>query len=318
MGWRDLLQKTEHVTAPWVGGRKLQIGVRTWTIEGRLPREYGWYRFEITGQKAKALEASDPAPEVLIEPARGYLVGDRLIREGARVEPTAAAIIATSEPVLLLDPGLDRFVRISAGRLYEGGPLIFKGQEMPLGPEESVLSEFLDEATSVAHVKEVPPALDAAFRMESWRRIEAARQRAELERIRREEEARRQAEERRQQLFQQLGDAAGRRQMAAVDFAEAARAALAVGGAVYLDHRASTRRGEMAVRFRFNGRRFECVCDQNTLRIIESGICLTAHYDDDDFEGGTRGDTFFTLESLPAVIAQAIGEGKLVVFRHVN
>ena len=32
----------------------------------------------------------------------------------------------------------------------------------------------------------------------------------------------------------------------------------------------------MAVRFRFIGRRFECTCDQRTLRIIDSGISCDA------------------------------------------
>ena len=72
------------------------------------------------------------------------------------------------------------------------------------------------------------------------------------------------------------------------------------------------------VQFRHLNRRFECTCDRHTLRIIDSGICLTAHYDDDHFEEGTKGDTFFTLETLPNVIAEAERLGKLVVFRHAD
>jgi hypothetical protein len=51
------------------------------------------------------------------------------------------------------------------------------------------------------------------------------------------------------------------------------------------------------------------VVHTETLRIIDSGICLIDHATDE------RGDTYFTLESLPAVIAQAIREGHLVIFR---
>jgi hypothetical protein len=108
---------------------------------------------------------------------------------------------------------------------------------MPLGPEDEVLKAFEDESASVDNIRGVPPALDAAFRMERWQRIEAARRRAELERQRREEEEKRQKEERRKQIAEKLGDGAGRREMAQVDFAEAAKAALAVGGAHYLDFR---------------------------------------------------------------------------------
>jgi hypothetical protein len=100
--------------------------------------------------------------------------------------------------------------------------------------------------------------------------------------------------------------------MAKLDFGEAARAALAIGGAELLDWRDSRSVGEAVVQFRFQHRRFECVCQKDTLRIVDAGICLTDHYT------GVRGDTRFTLESLPPVIQQAVREGKLVVFRHVD
>ena len=95
-------------------------------------------------------------------------------------------------------------------------------------------------------------------------------------------------------------------------FETAARTALAVGGAHYLDHRLAPRGDEMVVRFRLDDERFECTCDVSTLRIIDSGICLIDH------ETEERGDTYFTLESLPGVIRQAQREGRLVVFRHIE
>ena len=45
-------------------------------------------------------------------------------------------------------------------------------------------------------------------------------------------------------------------------------------------------------------------------RLLDAGVCLDNHR-------GTKGDTFFTLESLPAVIGEAIRGNKLVVWRHV-
>jgi hypothetical protein len=246
----------------------------------------------------------------LVDPLRGYLVGDRLIADGARVDPNPATIVHYSERVYLLEEGLDRFVRIKAARPFEDGPLVYVEQEMPLGPEDAVLDAYLDEKPSVADVPEVVPALDAAFRMESWQRSEARRIREEEERRRREEEERLAREQRRAELAERLGDAAGRRAMALEDFGEAARAALAVGGATYLDHRPAGQ-GEIAVRFRMLGRRFECTCDPHTLRIIDAGICLQDH------ATGVRGDQRFTLESLPAVIQEADRDDVLVVFRHV-
>lgn len=320
MTWRDLLQTGEETLVfPWVGGKTLRwSNDRTWSITGQHPREFGWYRFALEGRKARVREQVPAEPGSLSHLVQGYLVGDRIVTDGARVDPDPRNIVKCSEPVYLIDDGLDRFARVSAGRIFEGGPLVYYGQEMPLGPEEAVLTAFLDRLPSVDAVPGVTPALDAAFRMESYQRAEAERRRAEEERRRAEEEAKRQLEEQRRKLVEQLGDGAGRRAMAHVDFDQAARAALAVGGAEFLDSRRATRRGERVVRFRLERRRFECTCDEATLNILDAGICLTAHYDDPDFEGGTKGDTWFTLESLPGVIREAMAEGKLVVFRHVN
>jgi hypothetical protein len=312
MSWRDLLQaENERVVLPWLGGRSLRSRTRTWTIEGRLPPEFGLYSFKINGRTARVEAESAEARDALFPSLiRGFLVGDRLILDDVRVDPDPKKIVALSEPVFLLDPGLDRFVRITAGRIFEDGPLIFNGPDMPQGTEEPVLTAFLDEKETVDDIPGVPPALDAAFRMEVWQRAETKRRREEAEAARRAEEARRALEERRAALVEQLGDARGRREMAVHDFEAGAKAALAVGGATYLDHRASPRKHEMVVRFRFLNRRFECTCDARTLRIIDSGICLIDH------DTGEKGDTRFTLESLPPVIAEAERGHKLVVFRH--
>jgi hypothetical protein len=314
MGWRDLLQTgDEKLVLPWVGGRSLRFRERGYVLEGPLPAEHGWYSFRPRGRKAVVEgDAVDPRPELLDFRVRGYLVGDRIVADGIRVDPDPAKILCGSERVHLIEPGLDRFVRITAGRMVEDGPLVYEGLEMPLGAEDAVLAAFLDRRPSIDHVRGVPPALDAAFRMETWQRLEAARRRAEIERRRREEEERRRREERRRELVEMLGDGAGRRAMAQHDFEEAARAALSIGGAVYLDHRRSFHRGEMVVRFRFDHRAFECTCEERTLRIVDAGICLVDH------ETAEKGDTYFTLESLPGVIGEAIREGKLVVFRHVG
>lgn len=310
MGWKDLLEaEDERVVLPWTGGRSLH-GPRTWTIKGRLPPEHGWYNFGIRGRRAFDPRPADPDPELLEKQLVGYLVGDHMVPDGIRINPDPAQIVNYAEKVYLLEPGLDRFARVRAGRVYGEGPLIYFDLEFPIGPEEAVVAMYEDRQDSVADIKEVTPALDAAFRMEVYQRAQAEARRVELERLRREEEAQRAREERRKRLVERLGDGAGRRDMVQEDFGEAARAALAVGGAELLDHRAHRKRGEHVVRYRLDRQRFECVCD-NRLRIIDSGICLTDHRTNE------KGDTYFTLESLPAVIRQAIREGKLVVYRHV-
>jgi len=312
MGWRDLLpEANESLIFPWVGGRSLRVEERAWSIDGCLPKEFGWRTFSLRGRKAVLNDEAlgQTSPPSLQHSVRGYLVGDRFVADGVNVN--VVNILESSEPIHLVEDGLDRFVRIRAGRMFDVGPLIYECMEMPIGPEDGILQAYLDRKSSADHIRGVPPALDVAFRMESAQRAEVERRRAELERLRKEEEARLALEQRRQKLVEQLGDAVGRREMAVVDFGEAARAALAVGGAEYLDHRKSNQRGEMVVRFRLDGRRFECTCDER-LRIIDSGICLVDHRTQE------KGDTRFTLESLPGVIAGARRQGVLHVFRHVD
>lgn len=311
MSWRDLLQKgDDRVVLPWTGGRRLPSSGPEYLLEAGLPREHGWHEFCVLVRKAKWAGEAAPSPGILGSRVTGYLVGDRIVPDGARVDE--ASVMGASETVFLLDAGLARFSRVTAGRVRPGAPLVFVQEEMPVGPEPEVLAAYQDRAENVLGVKGVTPALDAAFRLESWQRSETERRRAEIAVARAAELARRAEEERKNALLERLSDGAGRREMAAVDFGQAAEAALAVTGAEYLDHRASANRGEMVVTFRLDGQRFECVADARTLRIVDSGICLV------DYRTQERGDTRFTLESLPDVIRQAVRERRLHVFRVVG
>jgi hypothetical protein len=308
MGWRDLISNDEDFVLPWTGGGSLHSCDRVYKIKNRPP-EHGWYRFKIESKSASAPAPADPVPELLKKPVTGYLVGDHLVPDDTRIDPDPSKIINHSEKVYLIPESLDRFARVRAGRIYPEGPLVFLEQAFPLGPEDAVMNAYLDNKPDVRDIAGVVPALDAAFRMETFQRAEAERRRQELARLRAEEEARRELEKRRKELVERLGDGAGRRAMAKEDFAEAAKAALIVGGAEYLDHR-MLKRGEWAVKYRVDGQRLECVCDTN-LQIVDAGICLTDHHTDE------KGDTYFTLESLPAVVREAISLHKLVIWRHV-
>jgi len=309
MGWRDLLSTGEEtVTLPWTGGGSLHSASRIFKL-GKRPREFGWYAFQVEGTKARDPKPAEPVPELLKHTVVGYLVGDRLVPDDTRIDPDPGKIVNYSEKVYILSEELERFSRIRAGRVYPEGPLVFREQVFPLGPEDEVMEAFLDNRSEVHSIPGVVPALDAAFRMEVYQREQAEKRRQELARKRAEEEARRIREEKRKELLEKLGDGMGRRAMAwQGDFKEAAIAALKVGGATYLDHRASSG-GEWVVKYRVDGHRLECVCTTH-LQIIDAGICLEDHHT------GERGDKYFTLESLPAVIRQAIREDKLVVYRH--
>ena len=313
MGWADLLSQKETVTVPWTGGRSLAHGSRHWSIKGRTPPEHGWHDFEIDGsRKARWKVAAEP--DFTFNEGRktltGYLVGNYLLPDGVSVVLDPNTVTDQGVEVHLITEDLDRFSRI-VGVLAENGDCIFLREEFPLGPEDAVRAVYQDRGDSVVHIPELTPGLDLAFRWETKLRLdrEEARRLAEEARLRAlaEEEA----AARRAELAERLGTGAGRRALAQVDFEAAARAALATAAAELLDHRQVQGRDEWVVKFRFMDRRFECTCDTN-LQIIDSGICLHDH------NTGERGDTYFTLESLPTVMAQAINEHRLHIYRHVG
>jgi len=313
MGWQDLLTSKgpEEITLPWAGGRRLNDGNRTWKLRGKLPREHGWYTFKIGGARKATLAgpADPPDPEWEENHAilAGYLAGSRFIPDSARVDPDPDKLIDQTEQVYLVERGLERFTRAVVVKLDER--LYYLRQEFPQGPEFEVQAAFQDRKKSCDHIKEVSPALDLAFRWETQQRALEEKREREAERQRLEEEARLEAEEKLRQAMKDAGTGAGRRALAQRDFKAAAKVALAISGAEYLDHREGVAPNEMIVQYKFRDRRLECVCDRNTLRIIDAGVCLDNHR-------GEKGDTYFTLESLPPVIGQAMDERRLVVWRH--
>ncbi len=313
MGWRALLQKKdETIVSPWVGGRYVRTNTRTWTIEGQLPAEHGWHEFNVKGRKARHMTKTETPFGVLRDVVQGYLVGDRMVPDSVAVAPNIAELARNFERAHLIEAGLGRFTRISAGRSCEAGPLLFECEQMPLGPEEEVQAAYLDRRESLAAIAGVSPALDAAFRLESHRREQVERRRRQAHERHQRELERLHRERLQRELVEELGDACTRRRVAATDFEAAARAALAVGNAELLDHRRAYTPDEMVVQFRLAHRSFECSCHRYTLRIIDAGICL------EDHDTGRKDDSLLTLESLPAVIMEAEQRGLLVVFRTID
>jgi len=305
MGWADLLAKeADTVTVPWTGGRRIYADWRTFSVDGRLPKEFGWHRFLVGGGRTAEWQSSAEPDFNLIDKyprITGYLVGNRLIHDEVYAYPDPNSFATLTLQLHLAEP-VERFARAAAIR-YEEQNYIYIQPEFPLGPEAEVTEAYQDRLDSIDHIKNVTPALNLAFRFETLQRRLAEEREAERERQRLEEE-------RKQQLRKMIGTGAGRRALAKEDFGAAARAALAASGAELLDWRPAPNKKEMIVQFRFERQRFECVVNANTLRITDAGICLDDHR-------GTKGDTFFTLESLPPVIAEAIKRHKLVVWRHV-
>jgi hypothetical protein len=308
MGWQDLVAKSVEgfAVVPWLGGRKIYKQGRTWRVEGALPRVFGWHRFGLmSGRTAVFMfeEELDPEYETGKTTVRGYVVGDRFIPNAARVDPDPNKLVDQTVPIFLVEPGLERFTPVQ-GAFSEGGQLVYTQQWFATDIEDAVRRAFVDRKDLVDFIPGVTPALDLAFRFATQQRKFLEFRRAELERKRLEEE-------RLEQARKNMGTGLGRRTLAVTDFPTAAKAALAVGGAELLDVRPGYGRDETVVQYLFDNRRLECVVNRQTLRVIDSGICLTDH-------DGTKGDTYFTLESLPSVVRQAIREGKLVVYRHVD
>lgn len=307
MNWRALLQTAPtRVSYPWAGGRHLVVQVRRVEIVGRLPREPGWYDFDV-GHTAQLVGPGASDPDALRFVARGYLVGDHVVSRqlaergfcpkcalfSGRTCHRCGAAGVPIERVHLSD-ALPLFTLVSAGRIEEGGPLIFRQEELGSGVEDEVRTAFETRGT-LDDIKGVPFDLRLAFDLHSRHRdeVEARRRAAELRRA--------------------VGVAAGRRALAREDYETAAKEALRVGGAQLLGVRKSPVAGEWFVRFTVDGRPIEAVADQD-LRIVDAGICLVAH-GDDEYEEGTKGDRWFTLESLPDVVREAVRRGLLVVLR---
>ena len=290
MAWQRYVGASETGVFPWYGQRSLCRDGRLWRVAD-APIEEGWYTFRLSSRReAFVIAPAAAAPNLWGRSTKGFIVGDRLV---AGANGQLGGMRLDEAPRVQLLEVVDRFMPISVVTV-ESVP-VFAGPAIPEGPEFEVARAFEDHAASTVGIRGVTPALDLAFRMETQLRAETAARRARLE------QARRIAA-----ISMGLGDGASRRELAAVDFAAAARQALAVGGAVYLDHQPAPAANEMRLRYRVGFRRLECVVDLD-LNIVEAGICLS----DGDDDGN---DGRFTLESLPSVIREATQRGVLHVF----
>jgi len=324
MGWQDLLSQNHTQTLAWLGGKTALDAKRSYRIQGRRPQHRGWHQFQVQGRRATWVSSEEeitPPYEVGgFNTVRGYLAGNRLIADGSAYPPQIQALFG-APTVYGLPPGLDPFTRVLCWEVVPGESMLYLGIEFPAGPEPEVLIAFEDQL-SIDSIPGVDPALHAAFSFlremerveEEQNRLLRERQEAEVRALR-EQAAREAAEQERlgrlEEMRRNIGSAAGRRNMAQQDLRAACLAALQVSGAELISVRESYSSEESVVRFRFLERRFECVINSSTLAVTEAGICLT------DEMTGERGDTRFTLESLPSVIREAIDLDVLVVFRHV-
>lgn len=307
MDWREYIEEDAHLVMPWLGGRRIHREGRSWRVVEEPP-EYGWYSWVVRGREARCEAPCDQDPTYQYDAwarkmVHGYLIGNRLVPDNTEWAASEEKLPEHTIPVFLVEPGLDRFTRASVELV--DCHFVFREVIFPLGPEDDAREAFVDRRYTLGHIADVTPALDLAFRFACLQRRLLEERRAELTRIREEER-------RNEELARNIGTSLGRRMHTAHNFEEAARGALYVSGAELLDVREGRRKLEAVVQFRLQGRRYECVVERDNLRVVDSGICLT------DERTGERGDSYFTLESLPGVILQAARENRLVIYRHVE
>lgn len=323
MDHRRFLATAEDQVLPYFGGTRIDARDRPLRLS-QPPESPGWYRFRVQGRRAKVMDRADAPDLVELPLARGYYVADRLFREGGKVE----LLWLVKEPPPSFSPVL--------ARRWPSGEQLLQGADFETEVEESVRTAA-SEGRGLANLAGVPAPLRAAFAFavleaisrqlgipaapsevqgsllavaeqgaigarrvllrlaEERRRYQAfvtERARLQLEAEAARERAWREAE-REAELRRRSQHAIGR-----------AEEALQAAGARMLSAR-PLGNGLLEVSFAFLEERFLSVVEAASLQVVDSGICL----------GHPTRDRLLTLDSLPAVIREAVRTDQLVIFR---
>lgn len=309
---RFLGAETRTAVLPYLGGPFVDAPEHRLKALGATAP--GYWRFEISGRVAQAVEPTDPPylgdlPAVRGYWVAGYLVGERAVAQRLSLWPA-------DEP--------RRFTPVVARR-WPGGALLYDTEDPETGVEDRVRAFFEAGSRSgapaasngngggIAAFPEVPAALRAAFGYAVMLRVSTALQvpvrpvelrghvgelvamgDAAAERILAAAQQRRRAEPNHVERWRAARtDARLRPASSRAEVVDRAAAALHGGGAVLRDCRWLS--GDLLeVRFDFLDDRFIAVVDGETLRVVDAGICRA---DPDDL---------LTLDGLPGVIAEAV------------
>jgi hypothetical protein len=315
--WRKLIAKRESVVMPYFGGSRVRSKDREVSLAER-PDKPGWYRFEIEGRKAKPMEPAEASLAGLPK-VRGCLAFESLF--AAAAPPEYVMLMPEDEPPL--------FGSCTAHRWYSGelvfGEMDFEGEAEEIARSAFTERKGLDE-------KGIPATLRAAF---AWATVRRASQEKRIPCSPREVWAHasevasgghvaaealldRLDELRRGKRIVVAGQPIHIREMVARatlpaptmgNAAERADAVLAAAGAVLTGVRRIAHGEQIEVHFLFGGERFVSLVRALSFQVIDAGICLVDHYD------GQRADEELTLDSLPAVIREAMDLGVLVITR---
>lgn len=319
--YRKLLGKTETLVLPYFGGRRLDAPSRRLRLADGAAPGLGWHRFEVAGRIARPLEPCEPEGLGALPAVRGHLVDDRLVAGGRSVEH--CHFLPEEEPAVLSP---------CRARRWCTGEAVFEAIDFDTDAEE-LARRALEDERPLGDAKGIAASLRAAFGLAT---VEAASRRLGIEvcaaeaaaslvdvaargRPAAEELLHRLARERAARLREleraahQRAEAAVGRQVAAARAERAARGrdtdpagradeALAAAGGRMLGSRVLGE-GRLEVTFRFAGERFITVVDAATLQVLDAGVCLAGE------------DRLVTLDSLPAVLREAIDTDRLVITR---
>lgn len=315
LDYKKFLGKASSEVLPYFGGRHVQHGARRFVVEVEQPP--GWYRFELAGRVATIVDRAEQPDLSGLPAVRGHYARGWLFGGGRELEPVL--LIPAEEP-----PALAPVI----ARRWPSGELLFDGVELETESEEAA-RQALEEESGIDAIKSVGASLRAAFGFALAARVgerleipiaprEAVRAalelasggRAHAEALLRELDEERRLERVRIEAWMRsegrapLPDARGawRRPSTERSPAERAERALHEAGAELSGYR-SLGDGMMEVTYRFLGQRFISVVDEQSLQVVDAGICLSGS------------DRMVTLESLPSVIREGYEDGVLNITR---
>ncbi len=316
--WRKFIGKKDSVVAVYIDGGRVHFKDRELACEPR-PGGAGWYRFEIEGRTAKAMEPADPVFEGLAK-VRGVLALGTLFAPSS--PPEYVELMPPDEPLM--------FASCTCYRWHSGdlvfGELDFEGETEETAravfaergglEDEKGMAANLRGAFAWATVKRAstdvgipcsareawphandvaskghPAAVALLDRLDELRhggRIVVAGQTIRVRKM----------VERAVATDATIGNAPDR-----------AREALEAAGARVTAMRRLAGGYQIEASFTFGGERFISIADSITLQVVDAGICLVDHHD------GHRGDRELTLDSLPAAIREAMDLSVLVITR---
>jgi hypothetical protein len=310
MDYRKFLGQTSTEVLPYLGGAFVDAPSRRLRVSVEQPP--GWIRFSISGRVATPVDRADPPSLSGLSVRRGHFADGWLFaggREAERVELLPEETPAVLSPV--------------NARRWHSGALIFDGVEFE-GEAEDAARQALEEERGIGELKGVAASLRAAFGvalvLRVARRLDvdvsprevigaaahvAERGGAAAETLLAELVERRRLERIRVDAWlAQAGIAPMHRDArpAEQSFRDRADRALTAAGAELSDCR-SLGNGLSEVTYRFMGERFITVVNEESLQVMDAGICLSGS------------DRMVTLESLPSVIREGYETDQLNITR---